>query len=111
MHGWFSFFAILRHATVQALMSEMSQSSEIQLRVFAGIQESLGQSSVGVVVWDGVTPAQIKDEVARHYPHAAALVRASRVACNHTFVEDKLRLELSQILRDELALIPPVSGG
>jgi molybdopterin converting factor small subunit len=89
----------------------MPPSYEIQLRVFAGIQESIGQHSVGIVVWDGVTPAQIKDEVARHYPHAAALVRASRVACNHTFVDDKLRLELSQMLQDELALIPPVSGG
>lgn len=89
----------------------MTASSEIQLRVFAGLQESLGQSSVCIGVWDGVTAEQIKNEVARHYPHAAALVRASRVACNHTFVEDKLRLELSQMLRDELALIPPVSGG
>jgi molybdopterin converting factor small subunit len=89
----------------------MPQSLEIHLRVFAGIQDSLGKSSVCIHVADGVTPAEIKDEVARLYPNAASLVRISRVACNHTFVDDSLRLEWSQLQRDELALIPPVSGG
>ena len=54
------------------------------------------------------TTAALKAAVAERYPGAAGLLGASLVAVNHEYVDDDAR-ELAAT--DEVAIIPPISGG
>lgn len=54
-----------------------------------------------------VDPAAIRAAVAARHPALAAFLPACRVAHNLDFVRDEVHLSDG----DELALIPPVSGG
>lgn len=76
---------------------------------FALIRERLHATGEEIVLPEGSTVADLLDHLTRRHPVLAGidLHRALRVAVNHTFVP------LDHILQqgDEVALIPPVSGG
>ncbi|MFG0319641.1 MAG: MoaD/ThiS family protein [Planctomycetota bacterium JB042] len=78
---------------------------KVTVRVFAALREQLGTSSLEVEVGDGSTVADVVDRLAdrhaglRDHPFATALNQ--RYADASAAVGDG----------DEVALIPPVSGG
>ncbi|MEF3302302.1 molybdenum cofactor biosynthesis protein [Paenibacillus sp. GYB003] len=81
---------------------------QLTIRLFAGLSDKLGASSLTVTIdGDAVTGAELKAELARSYPEAAPLIRASFLAKNQTYAGDGETLAAG----DEIALIPPVSGG
>jgi molybdopterin converting factor subunit 1 len=77
----------------------------VQVRLFASYREAAGTNRLELTLQGGATVA---DLVASLEPRIAAL-RSARglVAVNHTYVQS------DHVLRegDEVALIPPVSGG
>lgn len=88
----------------------------IQIRVFAGLREGLACDRVsfshsGSVPPQVLTTRSIKSALVASYPAFAQLIHASRLAVNHTFVDDDASLELALTEGVEIALIPPVSGG
>ena len=80
-----------------------------KLLVFAQLREQLGQLQLNLDLPQAeVTLADLLNALHTHYPQQSAILDASRFAINQVYVSD-----LSQRVQtsDEIALIPPVSGG
>jgi len=80
---------------------------EIRIRFFASIREKLHRSEATCSLPDGATVADLLGQLCREYPPLAHYRRSVSVALNREYVD------ADQPLRDndEVALIPPVSGG
>jgi molybdopterin synthase catalytic subunit len=78
------------------------------IRLFAGLAERLGGSEIRLTAHrDGMTAGRLKALLAERYPSHAGLILASFVARNETYAPDDEPIGHS----DDLALLPPVSGG
>jgi molybdopterin synthase sulfur carrier subunit len=80
---------------------------KIRVRVFASFREAVGG---GALSWDAPEGATVSDVVAalrEAYPRLGPAVEKAMLAVNQEYVGGDLRLKDG----DELALIPPVSGG
>ncbi len=80
---------------------------QYRLRLFAALREYAGMDEW---CYDTDLPAKPSDLLSaffRDHPRAAGLREVTRLAVNHRFCRDDLALAPE----DELALIPPVSGG
>jgi MoaE-MoaD fusion protein len=81
---------------------------QYRIQVFAGLIQLTGSAIIILEApEDKMTAAELKSRVIDQYPQAAALLKQSFMAVNHTYAL------LSQAISpaDELAIIPPVSGG
>ncbi len=79
---------------------------QLTVRLFASIRESLGTNTVAVDVPEGASVASLRHALRETYPQFATLPEAM-VSVNYEYVGDDHPLQPS----DEVALIPPVSGG
>jgi molybdopterin converting factor subunit 1 len=80
----------------------------VHVRLFAMLRERAGSGSVEVTLGDGATVRDALDEVGRTHGLAELIDRMPVVAAlNREYVSDETALSPG----DELALIPPVSGG
>lgn len=80
----------------------------ITIRLFAGLAEVIGSSTLSFHVHDNsVTAGRLKELLSASYPDAAAQISVSLVAVDHEYAPDDT--EISET--SEVALIPPVSGG
>ncbi|GGG74940.1 molybdenum cofactor biosynthesis protein [Paenibacillus radicis (ex Gao et al. 2016)] len=78
------------------------------IKLFAGLPERFGASNISIAdTAEQLTAGQLKQLLAERYPEHADLLRISFVACNQTYASDDAIVRCS----DELALLPPVSGG
>jgi len=80
---------------------------EIQLRFFASIREKLRRSEATCRLPAGATVGDLLDQLCREYTALAEVRGALRVAVNQEYVDPQHPLSDN----DEVALIPPVSGG
>ena len=79
----------------------------VRVRLFAVVRERVGVSSLELELPGGSTVAAARRALADRFPALADLLPACAFAVNQAYV--KLGSPLSD--GDELALIPPVSGG
>lgn len=80
----------------------------LTISLFAGLAEHIGASRIEVACLEStVTAASLKQKIAELYPEAAALVHLSFLAVNQEYAAGDLLITE----QDEIALIPPVSGG
>jgi MoaE-MoaD fusion protein len=79
----------------------------ITVRYFAIMREQLGKSVESLSMNDGTTAGDIFDIVTRDVPRLAGLRKAVMVMVNEEYVEPGHLLQDG----DDVALIPPVSGG
>jgi molybdopterin converting factor subunit 1 len=79
----------------------------IRVNLFAAMRDLTGTDCATVELPAGTTVADLRRALADRFPKASGLLRRSAIAVNHDFAED------SQVLQslDEVAVIPPVSGG
>ena len=75
--------------------------------LFAAARELAGTESIAVELLHRATVADLRAELARRIPALAGLLAKSALAVNHDFAEDDRVL----VPADEVAVIPPVSGG
>lgn len=77
----------------------------VHVRLFASYREAAGTSRMDAPLPVGARVRDLLEQLAAHMP---ALIRApGMVAVNHTYVTAETELHDG----DEVALIPPVSGG
>ena len=89
-------------------MTQTQQNAvNVTIRLFALYRERLGQSQLRLALPAEATVASLLAEVTRRYPQVAPLVEHTMVAVNQEYAEGDQRLHDG----DEVALIPPVSGG
>lgn len=81
----------------------------LHVRLFAGLRESAGWSERSVQVPAGATPLHLwrQLELADAWPGGARLPEGLRVAINQAFAAADTPLADG----DELAFLPPISGG
>lgn len=79
----------------------------LTVHLFARARELAGADAVTVTLPAGSTVAELRCGVAAQFPALAGLLTVSALAVNHDFAEDTRVLDPA----DELAVIPPVSGG
>src|SRR3954451_16797272 len=81
----------------------------LQVRLFAVLRERAGRNSLEVEVAEGATVAEALRALAEESEPLAAALEAMPVvmAVNRSYVDENAKLSPG----DELALIPPVSGG
>ena len=80
---------------------------KIRMRLFASAREVVGKQEVIVDVPEGVTAADLLTQLVAQHPDLRRLAPSLKLAVNHEYVEGGRRLAEG----DEVALIPPVSGG
>lgn len=85
----------------------MDTALTLRIRLFAGLKDRLGRAEVELVVPAPAQARDLKTAMAAQHPELAALVQAARVAVDQAFVGPDYPLAPGQ----EIALLPPVSGG
>lgn len=77
------------------------------VRLFAGLREMIGARDIAIDLPAGATAASLKERLGELHPHVAPMLPTIACAVNEEYVD------ASHILRegDDVALIPPVSGG
>jgi len=81
---------------------------KLTIRLFAGLAESIGLTHITLTVKQTqITVAELKELIIRDYPNTAQMITISFVARNQAYASP----EETIVESDELALIPPVSGG
>ncbi|HJZ92552.1 MAG TPA: molybdopterin converting factor subunit 1 [Gemmataceae bacterium] len=82
-------------------------SGQVTVRLFARLRELAGTDTATVRLPDGATVATLRRTIAEAVPEAAALAAQSAVAVNGEYAAENTPIRPT----DEVALIPPVSGG
>ena len=80
---------------------------KVNVRLFAGLSDLLGQRQVSLELAEGATVAQLRDQLSREYPAVTPFLASLVCAIDEEFVPTEHSLRDG----DEVALIPPVSGG
>ena len=78
-----------------------------RVRLFAILREKVGSSEVTLELPEHSTVADLMEEMAHQYPSLLESIAHTMVAVNTEYVQPSLLLHAG----DEIALIPPVSGG
>ena len=79
----------------------------VRLRFFASIRERLHRSEAEQALPDGATVGDLWTVLCAHHPQLSSLGDSTSFAVNREYVDRQHRLSDN----DEVALIPPVSGG
>jgi len=80
---------------------------KIKVRLFAALHELLGQREVTLEVSEGATIDDLRDRLVEEHPVVRKFVPVLVWAVNEEYVPSEHRLRDG----DEVALIPPISGG
>ncbi|MGD0390507.1 MAG: MoaD/ThiS family protein [Tepidisphaeraceae bacterium] len=80
---------------------------KVRLRMFAILRERSGVSEIELELAEGATVADAIEEVGKRFASVAGLLPRTLAAVNLVFAKPGTCLDDG----DELALIPPVSGG
>ncbi|MCG1010216.1 molybdopterin converting factor subunit 1 [Salinicoccus sp. ID82-1] len=77
----------------------------MKVMLFAGLKEKTGEGRIQLETPSSLTAGELKQEIYMQYPSLEGDV--FQIACNESFVKDDHIVDEN----DEVALIPPVSGG
>lgn len=80
---------------------------QILVRAFASYREAIGSPNIRLDVPEGSTPGQVWERLLKSYPRLSTLPRPDKFAINEEYVQENHKIRE----RDELVLLPPVSGG
>jgi molybdopterin converting factor subunit 1 len=80
---------------------------DITVRLFALMREKAGTDTIALQVPEGASIVRALEMLQQHYPVLQPYLKQARLAVRQNFVEPATILQAG----DELAIIPPVSGG
>jgi len=80
---------------------------KIRVKLFASVREIVGDKELILEVPDDLKASAIPHLLASQYPRLRALVSFLKIAVNHEYADGERIL----VEGDEVALLPPVSGG
>lgn len=79
----------------------------VSVRLFAGLQDLIGNKFVTLELPDGATVAEMREQLGKTYPHVTPFLTTLVCAVDDEYVPTEHRLSDG----DDVSLIPPVSGG
>lgn len=80
---------------------------KIEVLFFASLRDMVGAKEMEWGTQEGVTIGQLKKDLVARFPKMSRLARVFSLAVNAEYVDDSAVLQAG----DEVAIIPPVSGG
>lgn len=80
---------------------------KIQIKLFAAAREISDRGELELEVSDGLSVRDMKLKISAAHPGLSELILRSAVSINREFATDESLVHE----KDEIALIPPVSGG
>jgi molybdopterin converting factor subunit 1 len=79
----------------------------VRVRLFAVFRDAFGADTIDVNIPCNATLKHLRDQIALLNPNLHALLSRTQIAVNNELASDDATVQAS----DELALLPPVSGG
>lgn len=79
----------------------------LKISLFAGLAERTGKREVDIPIEQPVTVSELRTTLSRQFPEAGDAFHTSMVAVNQEYAGEDDRIVPS----DEVAFIPPLSGG
>lgn len=79
----------------------------VTVKMFAAARDLVASPEVTLEVADGATVGELRSLLTEKYPAAAPLIERSMLAVDARYANDNDRIAATQ----EIACIPPVSGG
>lgn len=80
---------------------------QVRLKCFAWAREVTGQDEIEVICPEDATVGDLREVLAEKYPAFAERMESIAVSVNQEFSGDGVQIAP----KDEVALIPPISGG
>ena len=89
------------------MRSNVSDNDKIKVRLFAILREVVGEREITITVPGGVTVSYLNNEILKKYPQLKSFSNkfVTSVNCKVTTADTIITSS------DEIALLPPVSGG
>ncbi len=79
----------------------------LSIKLFASLRQAMNSDKIVIDIDNEITVSQMKKIIFETFPNLKKLNIPFLVAVNHKFAKDSSVIKS----RDEVALIPPVSGG
>ena len=89
------------------LRSNVSDNDKIKVRLFAILREVVGEREITITVPSGVTVSYLNNEILKKYPQLNSFSNKFVTSVNCKVTTGDTIITSS----DEIALLPPVSGG
>jgi molybdopterin converting factor subunit 1 len=80
---------------------------KLNVKLFAVAKERIGASAIEVELSEGATVRQLRGAIVEQFPPLADVMRHARLAVDNDYASDAAVI----VMRSEIAIIPPVSGG
>jgi molybdopterin converting factor subunit 1 len=80
---------------------------QIRVLFFASCRDLVGSGELELTVRKGITVGEFKEQIVKTFPQMAGITPSLSTAVNMEYARDEEILNS----KDEVALIPPVSGG
>jgi molybdopterin converting factor subunit 1 len=89
------------------LRSDIPDNNKIKVRLFADLRELVGEREITITVPTGVTVSYLNNEILKRYPQLKSFSNKFVTSVNCKVTTGDTIITSS----DEIALLPPVSGG
>ena len=89
------------------MRSYIPHKDKIKVRLFANLREVVGEREITITVPSGITVGYLNNEILKKYPQLKSFSKkfVTSVNCKVTTGDTVITS------KDEIALLPPVSGG
>jgi molybdopterin converting factor subunit 1 len=89
------------------MRSDIQGNDKIKVRLFAILREMVGEREITITVPTGITVSKLNNEILKKYPQLKSFSNkfVTSVNCKITTGDTIITS------KDEIALLPPVSGG
>jgi molybdopterin converting factor subunit 1 len=89
------------------LRSDLPDNNKIKVRLFANLRELVGEREITITLLGGVTVDHLNNEILERYPQLKSFSNKFVTSVNCKVTTGDTIITSS----DEIALLPPVSGG
>ena len=89
------------------MRSDIPDNDKIKVRLFAILREIVGEREITITVPTGITVNHLNSEILKKYPQLKSLSNKFVTSVNCKVTTDDTIISS----KDEIALLPPVSGG
>ncbi len=89
------------------MRSNVSDNNKIKVRLYAVLRELVGEREITITVPGGVTVSYLNNEILKKYPQLKSFSNKFVTSVNCRVTTGDTIITSS----DEIALLPPVSGG
>ena len=80
---------------------------KVKLLLFASLKDIAGRRDLEMELDDGSTLQEVTEKLASLYPEIGRMQNSVRIAINQEFADENISLNNG----DEIAFLPPMSGG